>query len=326
MEDEYREFLSSRGMDSKKIDAYVDAVQKVLLYFEEKEVDFRRDSVADYRAYVAYLMERGENSYDNLIAVGRYVYLMDLKKTWIYFAAILGGISVMPSIKERLAEIAGEEVCESVFNSVDKVPLGSDPEAYPAATMQLMEQLRKELSPKVYRRVLAGNHHRIPIEAFFKHRDWLRELGEDIDAWLKRMHEAAVADLEVHLHEDKVWYEQVITQGIVDYVKNNQELLSGVSRDGWIYNTKFPYAPQEYLNETDPLMKRYFMCHCPLARAAILRGEPDIPLDWCYCSAGYGKSRYDIAFGEETEVEVLESVFSGSDKCKFRIKIPEKWR
>ena len=49
-------------------------------------------------------------------------------------------------------------------------------------------------------------------------------------------------------------------------------------------------------------------------------------MEWCYCSAGYGKLRYDIAFGEETEVEVLESVFSGSDRCRFRIKISEKWR
>ena len=52
----------------------------------------------------------------------------------------------------------------------------------------------------------------------------------------------------------------------------------------------------------------------------------EIPMEWCYCSAGYGKLRYDVAFGEDTEVEVIESVFSGSDKCRFRIKIPEKFR
>ena len=71
-------------------------------------------------------------------------------------------------------------------------------------------------------------------------------------------------------------------------------------------------------------MKRFYMCHCPLARAAVLEDPPKIPMDWCYCSAGYGKLRYDVAFGEETDVEVLESVFNGSDKCRFRIRIPEK--
>lgn len=59
---------------------------------------------------------------------------------------------------------------------------------------------------------------------------------------------------------------------------------------------------------------------------AVKLGVPDIPMEWCYCSAGYGKLRYDVAFGVDTEVEMLESVFSGSDKCRFRYKIPEKFR
>ena len=33
-----------------------------------------------------------------------------------------------------------------------------------------------------------------------------------------------------------------------------------------------------------------------------------------------------VAFGVDIEVEVIESVFSGSDKCRFRYKIPEKFR
>ena len=57
-----------------------------------------------------------------------------------------------------------------------------------------------------------------------------------------------------------------------------------------------------------------------------MAGEPDIPVDWCYCSAGYGKVRFDYVFGEETEAEVLESILGGSDRCRFRFKIPEKWR
>ncbi|MCJ7731354.1 DUF6144 family protein [Candidatus Bathyarchaeota archaeon] len=325
-EAEYRGYLVGRGMSLEKIGKSVAYVEKAEEYFKKKGLKLTDGSVEDFRGYVSYLMKRGENSYDELAAVGRYVNLLDMKKVWIYYAGILGGNTVYPSIKERLTEIAGTEKCDAVFSGVDEPPLGSEPDAYPAATMQLMDMLGKELSPAVYRRVLAGNHHRMSVEAFMKHKEWLMELDGDVDAWLEKMHEAAVVELEDHLREDKVWYEQVITQGIVDYVKNNQELLAGIRDGEWIYNTKFPYAPQDYLDEKDPLMKRYYMCHCPLARAAVLSGEPDIPMDWCYCSAGYGKFRYDIAFGEETEVEVLESVFNGSDKCRFRFKIPEKWR
>jgi hypothetical protein len=325
-EKEYRKFLEQRGMEPERINKYVESVNRAIQYFRENGIELVDGSVKDFQEYVSYLMKEGLNSYDELMAVGRYVYLLDLKEPWIYYAAILGGTSVYPSIQDRLSKITGSEVCDAIFSQVDIPPLGSDPVKYPKATFQLMEQLKKELPPEVYRRVLAGNHHRIPVEAFFKHREWLQELNGDIDAWLKKMHDLSIAELEEHYKENKVWYEQVITQDIIDYVKNNQEILSGIRVGEWIYNTKFPYSPQKYLDETDPRMKRYYMCHCPLARAAVLEDDPKIPMDWCYCSAGYGKLRYDVAFGEETEVEVLESVFNGSDKCRFRIKIPEKWK
>ena len=267
-------------------------------------------------------METGGNTEETLVDLGSYIYFSDMKEIWIYFASILGGRNILPSISERLAEIAGEGVRDKVFSEVNAPPLGSLPSAYCDATSSLMKQLSKELSPEVYRRVLAGNHHRVPVENFEKHKKWLNELGS-IDEWLLRMHREAVEELEEYLREGKVWYEQVITPEVVEYVKNNQEVLAGVREGEWIYNTKFPYNPHEYLEEKDPLMKKYYMCHCQLAREAILKGEPEIPMEWCYCSAGYGKLRYDVAFDTETEVEVLESVFNGSDKCRFRIRIPK---
>ncbi len=325
-EEEYEAYLDQRNVDLETKEAYRRAVLKAMAYFEEHGLVFEEAGVSDFEAYINHLMDAGENSEENILGLARYVYLRDMKEVWIYFAAIIGGREILPSIEDRLEEIAGKEVAEEIFKEVNAPPLGSKPEKYCDATSSLMKEFREKLSPEVYKRVLAGNHHHVPVEWFDRHKQWLVELDGDIDAWLKKMHEAAVDDLELHLREDKVWFEQVITQGIVDYVKANQELLAGVRKGDWIYNTKFPYAPQDYLDEQDPLMKRYYMCHCPLAREAVLSGEPDIPMDWCYCSAGYGKLRYDVAFGEETEAEVLESVFSGSDKCRFRILIPEKWR
>ncbi len=324
-EEEYDSFLAGRGIKPTARKVYMEAVRAAIRYFEAKGQGFEDAGVSDFEEYVGLLMERGENTEDNILGLARYVYMLDMKEVWIYFASILGGRNILPSIAERLGEIAGEEAVKDIFSNVHAPPLGSKPDKYCDATSTLMKEFMEKLSPDVYQRVLAGNHHNVPRESFEKHKQWLIEEGS-IEAWLKRMHEAAVAELEEYLREDKVWYEQVITQDIVDYVRGNQEILSGVRDGDWIYNTKFPYAPQDYLDEKDPLMKRYYMCHCPLAREAVLKGEPDIPMEWCYCSAGYGKLRYDVAFGVETEVEVLESVFSGSDMCRFRIKIPEKWR
>jgi hypothetical protein len=323
-EKEFNSYLDKRGIDAKTKQAYGRSVKDAIAYFKAKGLEFEKASVSEFEEYINYLIETGKNTEENIVGVARSVYMLDMKNVWIYFASIIGGREILPSIEKRLKEITDEETAKMIFDKVQAPPLGSKPDKYCTATSNLMHEFKENLSPEIYRRVLAGNHHQIPEQAFQKHKKWLEELDGDIDAWLKKMHEAAVAELEEYLHENKVWYEQVITQDIVDYVKNNQEQLAGVRDGEWIYNTKFPYAPQDYIDEKDPLMKRYYMCHCPLAREAILSGEPDIPMEWCYCSAGYGKYRYDIAFGEETEVEVLESVFNGSDKCRFRIKIPEK--
>jgi hypothetical protein len=321
-EKEFTEYMKDRGTSPERIEAAVKAVKAASSYFEAQGKEFEKSQVDDFQHYVSLLMETGGNTEETLVDLGRCIYFSDMEEVWIYFASILGGRNILPSISERLMEIAGEGVRDKVFSVVNAPPLGSPPSAYCHATSSLMKQLKKELNSEVYRRVLAGNHHRVPVENLERHKNWLNELGS-IDDWLTRMHREAVEELEEHLREGKVWYEQVITPEVVKYVKDNQEVLAGVREGEWIYNTKFPYSPQEYLEEEDPLMKKYYMCHCPMAREAILKGEPEIPMEWCYCSAGYGKLRYDVSFNTETEAEVLESVFDGSDKCRFRIRIPE---
>ncbi len=320
---EFEAYLAEWGYDQDTVESIVLGVEKAQQYFGDKPVD--EVDVDGFKGYVAHLLETGENTENNLVGLARYVYFRDMKEEWIYFSAILGGREVLPSIEERLEKLTDKETAERIFSNVDVPNLGEGPGEYPKATSQLMKQLQMELTEHIWKRVLAGNHHRIPLESFAKHKQWLKEAGS-IDEWLKEMHDKAVEELDEHCREDKIWYEQVITPEVVEYVRSNQELLSGIRKGDWIYNAKFPYSPKAYLEVTDPDMRRYLMCHCVLAREAVKSGTPDIPMEWCYCSAGYGKLRYDVAFGVETEAEVIESMFSGSDKCRFRYKIPEKYR
>ena len=41
------------------------------------------------------------------------------------------------------------------------------------------------------------------------------------------MHDAAVAEQDEYCRENKIWYEQVITPEVVEYVRGNQEVLAG---------------------------------------------------------------------------------------------------
>ena len=82
--------------------------------------------------------------------------------------------------------------------------------------------------------------------------------------FLKRVHIERIKILQQHLDEGKVWFEQEITPEVIELVKGNQEFLSAVRDGDYLYVTKIPYSPKEWLAETDDLMKRYYAYHCPI--------------------------------------------------------------
>jgi len=99
-----------------------------------------------------------------------------------------------------------------------------------------MERLEAELPPEASRRVLAGNHHRVPVDGFREQRERFLE-AESIDEFLKDLHGRAVAELEEYMAEGRVWYKQTITPRVVEFVRGNQEVLAGVRRGDRIYLT-----------------------------------------------------------------------------------------
>jgi len=318
----FRDYCRRRKMSDDAIEKAVGHVREFEEHLGDEGKTLDKAQVEDVKKYMARLISDNRNTEDRLLALARYSYAAKMNDVFIYFASILGGRTVLPSISERLAAIAGEEARSRVFDGVEPPPLGSPPEDYPPVTQRLMEGLEAQLSPETCRMVLAGNHHRVPVEGF-EGRKRLFEESETVDEFLVKEHERAVAELEEFMAEGRLWYEQEITPETVEYVRGNQEVLSGIRRGDKIYTTKFPYAPGRYLAETDPLMKRYYMCHCPLARASILSGEPEISPTWCYCSGGYEKLKFDVIFGEPVEVEVLESALAGDPRCRFAVEIPE---
>jgi hypothetical protein len=226
---------------------------------------------------------------------------------------------------ERLRQFAGPDAERKVFGDLKVPPLGSAPEMFPETTKCLMQRLESSLSPTLCRQVLAGNMHEVPADGFSEEKELFRG-SAGIDEFLKALHARSIGVLERHLAEGKLWYEQRITKRVIEFVQGNQEILSGVRQGDRIFITKIPYAPDDYLRETDPRLKRYHACHCPFVRAAIKTGSPAISPTWCYCSGGYEKFLFDVVFEEPVEVKVLETPLAGDNRCRFALKIPEEKR
>jgi hypothetical protein len=324
-ENGFKAFLAKRNYTEAQL---VEALQTVR-DFEDRLArhgrDFASATEQDLREHLAGLVQDGRNTLQRLLDLARYCYVAKRNDLYIYFTAILGGREVLDSIAARLETVAGPEVREQVFQGIAAPPLGAPPEAFPPITQLLMERLQKHLSPEQCHAVLAWNHHGIPVESFAKHKEWFAQ-EQSIAAFLKRVHREAVAELERYAAEGRVWYEQEITPEVVEFVRANQEILSAVREGDRLYLTKIPYAPQQYIHERDPLMKRYYACHCPLARASILSQDVKVPFEWCNCSGGFQKLMFDVVFEEPVEVELLESALRGDPRCRFAVKISPEAR
>ena len=322
MENEFRKYLQERKLSAKDVDFAVSAVKEFEEHLETEGMSFESAGLDALKDYISLLIEEGKNSWDRLVAIARYCNLAKKNEYYVYFASILGARNVLPDIGERLAAIAGEETRRKVFQGFELPPLGLPQESYPRLTQMIMDRLEAELPKAACSKILTWNYHKVPAEAFKEKKERF-EKADSIDKYLKDEHKRFIEELRGFMKEGRIWYEQEITPEVLEFVEGNQEICTGVRRGDRIYLTKMPYAPKKYLKEKDPTLKRYYACHCPLARSAIRDQEPKISPMFCYCSGGYEKLGFDVIFDEPVEVELLESALKGDTRCRFAIKIPK---
>ena len=322
-EEVLRAHYQKRGFSQEDADTAVRSVAALERRLLAKGFELETAGTAEIRSCIAVMIEEHGNTPEALLALARYFYLTGRNEIYVYFASILGGEGVIESISARLSTLADAETARALVDSVPRPPLGSDPEAYPPFTRALMDRLAAALPEKTVCRVLAGNHHRIPASAFDEEKEAYRSAAS-MDEYLAGQHRRSVEELQQYSDSGAVWYEQVITQEVVDFVAANPEIQSAVRIGDTLYTTKIPYDPARYLAETDPVKKRYYACHCPFVREAILRSEPEISENWCYCSGGFVKHPYETILGRELRVELLQSVLRGDPVCRFAIHLDEE--
>ncbi|UCC33362.1 MAG: hypothetical protein JSW53_06255 [Candidatus Bathyarchaeota archaeon] len=321
MEKRFREQLQARKIKEEDIEFAVNAVREFEEHLEQKDMIFESAALEALKDYVSLLIDENRNTWERLVAIARYCNLAKKNDYYIYFTSILGARNVLPDMGERLAALAGEETRRKVFQDFTLPPLGSSQENYPRLTRRIIEKMRAELPDEKCKEVLTWNYHKLPAEAF-KEKKQRFEKATSIDEYLRNEHERLIAELEGCMKAGQLWYEQEITPEVLEFVRDNQEICTGVRRGDKICVTKMPYAPKQYLKEKDPALKRYHACHCPLVRSAIRDGNHKISPIFCYCSGGYEKFHFDIIFGEPVEVDLLESALKGDMRCRFANKIP----
>jgi len=330
LEMEYRQRCASRGLGEAATEAALEVVRD--LAAEEGGPDGWLGNVgpAAVESFIARRVEAGRAGEDALVSLARYFLVLaaadrgsaesaNSVTTLLY--SYISPIGILPAMSGRLASLHGEDVRSRVVSDIAFPVPGSPPRAYAAPTAAFVAALERELGAGAAHRVLAWNVHGVPPEAFAAERAFFLA-APSIQAWLDGYHLRQVSVLEGHAADGSLWFEQRITRRVVEFVRENPEILGGVVEGDRVLMTKIPYDPDRFLGSRDRLERRRLACHCPLAASSITESHAGVASLWCSCSAGYEKFLLDVAFGEETRAEVLESVLGGDERCRFAVAIP----
>lgn len=278
----------------------------------------------DLRRFIRQLAKTKENTLDNLIGLVRYARFLDNRDLELELLVTLDGGDVLNRLLDATKDMVGEAAYYEMFSGFRPPPLGTPHTKMPSFTQDFMKRIQDGTDRETSRSVLLTGVHAGPPEAYTDETEMLRE-SRDVDEYLAKRRQKMTELLEGHMRDGTLFFTQEIDGLCMEFIRKNPEVAGGVRKGNYIYHTKIPYMMKECLRERDPKKRRYYYCHCPLAREAIMTGE-EISRDFCYCSAGYEKRPFEVAFGMPVKTVVLNSVLWGDDFCRFRMEIPEKYR
>ena len=297
----------------------VERFEKFLKKFDKTLETASEDEFAEFSKI---LVEEGLNTYLNYAALSRYAFFIKNMDLFLPVLAIFDGSEVMNVLHERLGEHVGEENRDKILPKAKLPPLGMPDTDKMKVTREVLERMEKVLNPSDCKKILADVAHGLPRDFRKGEREKYLKAGS-IDEYLKQKRDAAIAELEKHRDEGTLFYNQYISDEVVEFVKSRPDVLSGERRGNTIYHTKIPYMVQEFLEAKDERMKRYYACHCAWARESILDDDVHVSSDFCHCSGGFTKMPWEAALDQPLEYEMVKSVLKGDEECSFVIHLPE---
>ena len=325
-QNEYQRHLQAQGVPEAELRQKINAVQAFETWLAGHNLRLQDAAEAEVRQYAKYMIATPDNTIETYDALCEYAAVNGQRALYVAFLEVTDCYGAMEMLRDTIRAQHGEAICNKIF--IEPIPpLGADEAERLAYTRQINERMNALLTQKQSRAAWFQVQHGLPKSFWKAYDNKQREtfgscaspdelvdtLVRERRTMLKRMHD-----------ENRLWYTQEVTGDAMRYLLDTPYLQMGEhnGRRGIIV-TKVPYQTHRALYAADDRMKRYYTCHCPLIREAILNGET-LSDDVCYCSLGHA-SHYLAGIGLDTlEGEVLESAVKGDPRCRFIFYLPEE--
>jgi hypothetical protein len=290
----------------------------------ERFEDFAGESptAEDVHAFSAILVQEELNTWDNYVALARYGRFTRNDPVYVAVIELIDGREALDGLYEKLGQAVGEQVRDQVFDGIELPPLGTPSSEKPRITQAVMERLEQLVDPDTCQQVLSSGLRQLEDSRYTEERTKYAESGS-IDGYLERRGQDLIAHLREIKDEGGLYFTQLVTDEVIDFVERHPEIHQGVREGNVLYEAKIPYMTLEYLAATDERLKRYYYCHCPWVRESLRTGDVSVSPTFCLCSAGFHKKSWEVIFERQLRAEIVETVLKGDPWCKIAIHLPE---
>jgi hypothetical protein len=313
------ELLKTRMLSDEKIEASIAIAERFEAYLSPLSGKSDTDMTQEF---CNILIQEGQNTYDHLLALARYGRFTKNNTIYVGILELLDGAEAQPNLYEKVGGKFGESVRDEAFAGIGISALGVPSHQKPNDMFPVIDRLIGMVGYDATEQLLSACLRDLPDEGFLDEREKYIKFS-NIDDYLLDKHQAFVKQLQKCLQDGELFFAQEITDEVVKFVSENQEIESGVRDGNLLYISKIPYNTKQFLTEINPTMKRYYACHCPWAREAIKTDSIHMNPVFCYCSGGFSKKPWEVIFKQTLQVEVLESALRGDFRCRFVIHLPE---
>jgi hypothetical protein len=321
---EYSEYLRGQDVPADAIEKQMAIVEDFVGFLTEpglKEIPASAGK-DDVERFARKLIAESRNSLENFSHLSDFFHWLGHRKLHVAFLEVMDCYNALEVLAEKIEKEHGQDVRNRIF-SEPLPPLGADETERGVYTRMIVERLTSHLTPEqaaaAWFKVQHGLSDEVWRESKKADQDHYQKY-RSIDQLLDNKRQERDAILTRLRDTDELWHTVQITDEVLEYVKSDPEMEVGRREGDKIYISKIPYNAVRYLHETDPRMKRYYACHCPLLREAIMKDMPVSP-EVCNCSMGFS-SHYLAGLGLELKGEVLESAVKGDSRCRFVFYIP----
>ena len=218
---------------------------------------------------------------------------------------------------DKLSESIHRVADKDIENLVIKSIRGYEPQNIQETASilnDILDTMNQHLSPNQIADALYGCSCRYPYQKLLRARE-AYDLSKNIDDSLIVLQKQS----EESLREGMLFPPE-----IVDRILEMNWGVAGRREGNKISVTKIPRSAnlRKYMSEENTTKQRELYCHCPVLDKAV-EENVDIPVSFCLCGAGFYRYIWETILQEPVQVEVLETVCSGGNRCSFSVILPD---